>query len=153
MRKSAALCSLLSAYLRIVRTRSCLSTRTWRRGRGRRSRRRSKRRWKREEEPPSDEKEEAPTPEQAEFGMEDVLTEFELSQAEEAMKQQVALESIQFEAAVEGNRRFLHKADMELEQSFAAEEDYKEARAFCLSANVHEAGDSGTNIIGISDDE
>lgn len=106
-----------------------------------------------EDEEPSDEEDEAPVPEQARFGIEDALAEFELAQAKEATEQQAILDSIQSKTEVEANRRFHHEADMELEDSFTPEDYDEETTPFRPAANDHEASGSSTNVIDISDDE
>ena len=79
---------------------------------------------------PKEEKEDDeadPEPEYDGFTMEDALAEFELAQAEKAAEQHVILESIQDEAYVEANWRFIWHRRAEMNELFASGLDNGEA--------------------------
>ena len=84
------------------------------------------------------------------FTKKDALAEFKVVQTEETTEQHAILESIYLKLEVEANRRYIHEADVMLEELFIDEED---ALEFCPTANDHEAGGSDKDTIIIFDDK
>ena len=66
-----------------------------------------------------------------------------LAQVEEAVEQQAILDSIQLETEVEANHRYVHEAQVEVNQLFANMESNEEPD-LAEAANDHEAGLSGS---------
>lgn len=75
-----------------------------------------------------------------------------MAQAEKAADHQAIFDSIQTEAEVEANGRFLHQQDAKLDEICADMESNEEPEVH-LAANDPEADSSGTNFINISDGE